>query len=97
MVSDNIGKFVHSFRYLHIEAFNSLNLTDFELIADAENLAQVNRNVDYNVVKISENKESISFLYYPDFFNQPFPKLNTSWSGAYWNATSSETLLRWFA
>jgi len=79
MASDNIGKFVHTSRYLHTEAFNSLSLTDLELIADAEMLAQVNRSVDYNVVKISENKESISFLYYPDFFNQPFPKLNTSW------------------
>ncbi len=79
MVSDNIGKFVYLSRYLHIEAFNSLSLADLELIADAEKLAQVNRSADYNVVKISENKESISFLYYPDFFNQPFPKLNTSW------------------
>ncbi|MXS79125.1 DNA phosphorothioation-associated putative methyltransferase [Nitrosomonas sp. JL21] len=79
LVSDSTGKFVHSSRYLHIEAFGSLSLTDLELIADAEKLAQVNRNVDYNVVKISENKEFISFLYYPDFFNQPFPKLNTSW------------------
>jgi len=79
MVSDNIGKFVYLSRYLHIEAFNSLSLSDLEFIADAEKLAQVNRSVDYNVVKISENKESISFLYYSDFFNQPFPKLNTSW------------------
>lgn len=79
MVSDNIGKFVHSSRYLHIEAFNSLSLTDLELIADAEKLAQVTKGVNYNVVRISENKESISFLHYPDFFDQPFPKLGASW------------------
>lgn len=79
MASNNIGKFVHSSRYLHIEAFNSLSLMDLELIADAEKLAQVTKGIDYNVVRISENKESVSFLHYPDFFDQPFPKLNTSW------------------
>ncbi|MEI2768385.1 MAG: DNA phosphorothioation-associated putative methyltransferase [Nitrosomonas sp.] len=79
MVSDNIGKFVHSSRYLHIEAFDSLSLTDLELIADAEKLAQVTKGINYNVVRISENKESISFLHYPGFFDQPFPKLNASW------------------
>lgn len=79
MVSDKIGKFVHSSRYLHIEAFNSLSLRDLELIADAEKLAQVTKGVNYNVVRISENKESISFLHYPGFFDQPFPKLNASW------------------
>ncbi|MER2514690.1 MAG: DNA phosphorothioation-associated putative methyltransferase [Nitrosomonas ureae] len=79
MISDNTGKFVHSSRYLHIEAFNSLSLTDLELIADAEKLAQVTKGVNYNVVRISENKESVSFLHYPDFFDQPFPKLGASW------------------
>ncbi len=79
MVSDNTGKFVHSSRYLHIEAFDSLSLTDLELIADAEKLAQVTKGINYNVVRISENKESISFLHYPGFFDQPFPKLNASW------------------
>lgn len=79
IASDNLGKYVHSSRYLHIEAFYLLSTTEAELIECAEKLAQVDRGFDYNVVKISENKESISFLYYPDFFNQPFPKLNTSW------------------
>jgi DNA phosphorothioation-associated putative methyltransferase len=79
MVSDNTGKFVHSSRYLHIEAFDLLSLTDLELIADAEKLAQVTKGLNYNVVRISENKESISFLHYPGFFDQPFPKLNASW------------------
>jgi hypothetical protein len=46
MVLDNIGKFVHSSRYLHIEAFDSLSLADLELIADAEKLAQVTKGVN---------------------------------------------------
>lgn len=46
MVLDNIGKFVHSSRYLHIEAFDSLSLTDLEFIADAEKLAQVTKGVN---------------------------------------------------
>lgn len=79
MVSDNTGKFVHSSRYLHIKAFDSLSLADLELIANAEKLAQVTKGINYNVVRISENKESISLLHYPGFFDQPFPKLNASW------------------
>jgi len=77
--SSNTGKFVHFSRYLHIEAFHSLNTSEIEVIENAEKLAQVSRGEDYNVARISENKESISFLYYPGFFNQPFPQLNTSW------------------
>src|SRR5690606_40954193 len=77
--SNNTGKFVHLSRYLHIEAFHSLNTSEIEVLENAEKLAQVSRGEDYNVVRISENKESISFLYYPGFFNQPFPQLNTSW------------------
>lgn len=77
--SSNTGKFVHFSRYLHIEAFHSLNTSEIEVIENAEKLAQVSKGEDYNVVRISENKESISFLYYPNFFDQPFPILNTSW------------------
>lgn len=79
MVSDNTGKFVHSSRYLHIEGLDLLSLKDLELIADAEKLAQVTKGLNYNVIRISKNKESISFLHYPGFFDQPFPKLNASW------------------
>lgn len=77
--SNNTGKFVHSSRYLHIDAFHSLNTSEIEVIENAEKLAQVSRGEDCNVVRLSGNKESISFLNYPAFFDQPFPQLNTSW------------------
>ncbi len=77
--SNNTGKFVHLSRYLHTEAFYSLSTSKIEVVENAEKLAQVNRGEDYNVARISENKESISFLYYPGFFDLPFPQLNTSW------------------
>lgn len=77
--SNNTGKFVHLSRYLHTDAFYSLSTSEIEVVENAEKLAQVSRGEDYNVVRISENKESISFLYYPGFFDQPFPQLNTSW------------------
>ena len=77
--SNNTGKFVHLSRYLHIDAFNSLSTSEIEVVEIAEKLAQVYRGKDYNVVRLSENKESISFLYYPGFFDKPFPQLNTSW------------------
>ena len=79
MTLNNAGKFVHSSRYLHIEAFYLLSSAELGTIEHAENLAQLSKDVDYNVVRISENKESISFLHYPGFFDQPFPILNASW------------------
>ncbi len=77
--SDKLGKYVRSSRYLHIEALDLLNSSDQEIIESTEKLAQVTKDVDYNVIRISQNKESISFLHYPGFFDQPFPKLNSSW------------------
>ncbi|WP_031435346.1 DNA phosphorothioation-associated putative methyltransferase [Methylomarinum vadi] len=48
-------------------------------IAEAERLAQVRADVDYNVVKCDLNSQRLSLLYYLDFFDTPFPVLNKSY------------------
>jgi DNA phosphorothioation-associated putative methyltransferase len=79
MLPEITGKTVYSSRYLHIEMFHLLNETDLETITLAEGLAKISRGVDYNVVRIATDKNSISFLHYPSFFEQPFPELIASW------------------
>ncbi len=79
MSANCTGKFVQSSRYLHIEAINLLSESELELVSCAENLAEVTRGTDYNVIRISVDLASVSFLYYPGFFEKPFPELVTSW------------------
>ncbi len=48
-------------------------------IAEAERLADVEADIDYNVVKYDLNSQSLSLLYYLDFFDSSFPVLNKSY------------------
>jgi len=73
------GKVVQSSRYLHIEAIELLDKAEAEVIEHAERLAQITRGTDYNVVRLSADLASVSFLRYPGFFEEPFPELDASW------------------
>lgn len=79
MAQDKLGKVVLSSRYLHIEAIDLLGKPEAEVIEQAERLAQISRGIDYNVVRISIDLASASFLRYPRFFEVPFPELEASW------------------
>lgn len=74
-----IGKKVLNNVYWHI------NLTPVQPeevqqhIAEAETVAQVQTGIDYNVVKYDINGQALSLLWYPDFFNLPFPTLEKSY------------------
>ncbi len=48
-------------------------------IAEAEQLAHVQADQDYNVIKYDLNSRCLSLLYYADFFTAPFPMLNHSY------------------
>jgi len=48
-------------------------------IRAAEILANLKADIDYNVVKYAANADALSLLYYGDFFNTPFPALETSY------------------
>jgi DNA phosphorothioation-associated putative methyltransferase len=73
------GKVVQSSHYFHIEAIRLLSTAEKDAIDHAERLAQLNRRIDYNVVRLSVDLTSVSFLRYPRFFDAPFPELEASW------------------
>ena len=50
-----------------------------EKIIVAEQLASLVENQDYTVIKFNHQGDTLSLLNYPDFFDEPFPELHTSW------------------
>jgi len=48
-------------------------------IAKAQTLSQLKAGVDYNIVKYDLNSQMLSLLWYPEFFTDPFPALETSY------------------
>jgi len=79
MTQKQPGKIVHSSRYFHIEAIELLGKTETGVVEHAERLANLKRGVDFNVVRLSTDLSSVSFLHYPTFFEVPFPELEASW------------------
>ena len=48
-------------------------------VAEAETLAKVQAGTDYNIVKYDGKSQLLSLLWYPGFFNDAFPALETSY------------------
>ena len=74
-----IGKKVVNNIYWHISLTSAQTDEIQEAIAKAEQLADVQANIDYNVVKYDINGQGLSLLYYQDFFDAPFPFLEKSY------------------
>ncbi len=74
-----LGKKVLNHLYWHssITALQPIEIQ--KTICEAENLANLNSETDYNVVKYELNGRALSFLYYADFFDDPFPVLQHSY------------------
>ena len=48
-------------------------------IAEAESIANVKANTDYNIVKYDNKNQALSLLWYPDFYEEAFPTLEKSY------------------
>ena len=48
-------------------------------IAEAESIANVKANTDYNIVKYDNKNQSLSLLWYPNFYEEAFPTLEKSY------------------
>ncbi|WP_321528561.1 DNA phosphorothioation-associated putative methyltransferase [Sedimenticola selenatireducens] len=72
-------KIVNGSTYLHVDGLVYLNDQEASLVQEAEKIAQVLRNSDYNLLRIDDTKETIAFLRYLDYDSDPFPQLNDSW------------------
>ena len=72
-----IGKLVGNARYLHISAFIEITpeLNDFiHLIAKALKIPQD----DWNIIKLHTQQYRLSYLNYPQFYEESYPALNQS-------------------
>ena len=75
-----VGKKVGQHLYVHWSALPSLAPHHRKTIQKAISLAGVEAEKDFNVVKLHDNNQDVSFLYYPAFFEDAFPSLAHYWS-----------------
>lgn len=73
-----IGKQVKGNRYVHIAALGKLDADLRERVQLAATQAGLKEDTEFNVIKIDEEGNQISLLYYEDFFDSPFPALQSS-------------------
>lgn len=74
------GKTVARHTYFHVSMFLLLPVDVQLKIESAERLADVVRDQTYNVVRLDPEDGRLSLLYYPNFFDFPFPSLRASWT-----------------
>jgi DNA phosphorothioation-associated putative methyltransferase len=75
----SVGKKVLDRLYLHLSAIDVLNETSAALVSEAIRLSLRSPNIDFNVVRVSEDKQEVALLNYALFFEDPFPALRHSW------------------
>ena len=74
-----LGKKVLNNFYWHISLTKDQCDEVKHAVAMAETLASLTVDVDYNVIKYDGKSKALSLLWYPDFFDEPFPVLNKSY------------------
>ncbi len=74
-----LGKKVVNHVYWHVSLTHQQDPDVQARISQAEQLAHLQAEIDYNVVKFDLNSASLSLLHYPDFFDTPFPVLTRSY------------------
>jgi DNA phosphorothioation-associated putative methyltransferase len=72
------GKKVLNYCYWHTSLTWVQSAQVQKHIAEAEILAGLHADSDYNVIKYHINGQALSLLWYPGFFNDPFPSLERS-------------------
>lgn len=73
-----LGKKVLTNVYWHYSLTESQAAKVQETIKTAETLANLKPSRDYNVIKYDGKSSMLSLLWYPNFFEEPFPALETS-------------------
>jgi DNA phosphorothioation-associated putative methyltransferase len=77
LIVSSIGKQVGLRRYFHIEALVLAPEECRYLVNIARDMSKIHEN-DYNVIRVDLYHSRVSFLSYPDFFEDPFPALHLS-------------------
>ncbi|MES9902678.1 MAG: DNA phosphorothioation-associated putative methyltransferase [Sedimenticola sp.] len=73
------SKVVNRSTYLHVDALSYLDNERLARVQEAEQLAGVKRNDQFNLVRIDDTGQRIALLNYPEFIDTPFPSLRESW------------------
>lgn len=73
-----LGKKVLNNIYWHYSLTDAQESEMQQIVKAAEILAHLNPGHDYNVIKYDGKSSSLSLLWYPNFFEEPFPALETS-------------------
>jgi len=73
------GKKVLSHVYWHSSLTAAQDDQVQQHVAEAESLDNLQAGTDYNIVKYDVNGQALSLLWYPGFFNDPFPALELSY------------------
>ena len=74
-----LGKKVLNNVYWHSSLTTAQNAEVQQHISEAETLANLQADIDYNMVKYDVNNGLLSLLNYQNFFDEPFPALATSY------------------
>jgi len=74
-----LGKKVINNVYWHSSVIPLQTADVQQQLVEAETLAKLQADIDYNVVKYDVNNGLLSLLWYPCFFEHPFPALATSY------------------
>lgn len=73
-----LGKKIGKTRYIHAFLLSRLPKEEFSLVVHTMNFIPAGFIPD--VIKINMYTETVSFLSYPNFFEEEFPKLKASWT-----------------
>lgn len=74
------GKQVGAHIYWHYELTIAQPAEVQAFVADAEEIAGLVAGEHYNIVKYPKSGSMLSLLWYPDFFDAPFPALKWGWT-----------------
>jgi len=71
-----VGKVVRGDLYFHVSAATEVSSAAQTLMLEGSAIAGLRPPEDFNVVKIGRGGNRVSLLSYPDFLEDPFPKLD---------------------
>lgn len=66
--------------YLHVSGLSALEAPIQQRVEQAVALVNARGDVDFNVLKVDMQGDTVSLLSYPEFFSSGFPSLKRSWT-----------------
>jgi DNA phosphorothioation-associated putative methyltransferase len=82
-----LGKAVADKLYLHVSSIDRLDVGSRELFGAARSVAADLDDASFNVLRLRQAAEEVSFLDYPGFYEDAFPSLSRSWRVDTFNGT----------